>query len=366
VLFGQGVDDMDPISTLTFGPESVPLSVLDLAPVPDGGNAGDALRATIDLARHVERLGFRRFWVAEHHNMPGIASSAPPVLISHIADATTTLRVGSGGVMLPNHVSLVVAEQFGMLEALHPGRIDLGIGRAPGTDQVTAAALRRSPEALSADDFPDQLMDLLGFFTGRWPEGHPFAQITAVPGRGHQPAMWLLGSSGYSAQVAGLLGLPFAFAHHFSPANTLPALALYRQHFRPSEALDRPHAMVAAAVVCAQTDERARWLAGSGALSFLKLRSGRPGPLPSPQEAASYPYTDLDREFLANRRATQIIGAPGTVRRGLTELLKATAADELMFTTMVFDPADRLRSFELVADLARTPTPEGQPAPTAT
>jgi len=357
---------MNPLSTLTFGPESVPLSVLDLAPVPDGGNAGDALRATIDLARHAERLGFRRFWVAEHHNMPGIASSAPPVLIGHIAGATTTLRVGSGGVMLPNHASLVVAEQFGMLEALHPGRIDLGIGRAPGTDQVTAAALRRSPEALSADDFPDQLMDLLGFFTGRWPDGHPFAQITAVPGRGYQPAMWLLGSSGYSAQVAGLLGLPFAFAHHFSPANTLPALALYREHFRPSEALDRPYAMVAAAVVCADTDDRARWLAGSGALSFLKLRSGRPGPLPSPQEAEDYPYTHLERAYILDRQATQVIGAPGTVRRGLTELLKATAADELMLTTMVFDPADRLRSFELVADLARTPDPEGQPAQTAT
>jgi luciferase family oxidoreductase group 1 len=365
VLFGQGVDDMDPSSALTFGPESVPLSILDLAPVPDGGNAGDALRATIDLARHAERLGFRRFWVAEHHNMPGIASSAPPVLIGHLADATTTLRVGSGGVMLPNHASLVVAEQFGMLEALHPGRIDLGIGRAPGTDQVTAAALRRSPEALSADDFPDQLMDLLGYFTGRWPEGHPFAQITAVPGRGHLPAMWLLGSSGYSAQVAGLLGLPFAFAHHFSPANTLPALALYREHFRPSEALDRPYAIVAAAVVCAQTDERARWLAGSGALSFLKLRSGHPGPLPSPEEAEAYPYTYLERAYILDRQATQIIGAPGTVRRGLTELLKATAADELMLTTMVFDPADRLRSFELVADLARTPSPEGQPAQTA-
>ena len=190
-------------ASLAFGPEQVPLSVLDLAPVPDGGNAGDALRATTDLARHAEELGFRRFWVAEHHNMPGIASSAPPVLIGHIADATTAIRVGSGGVMLPNHVSLVVAEQFGMLEALHPGRIDLGIGRAPGTDQVTAAALRRSPEALSADDFPDQLIELLGFFTGRWPEGHPFARITAVPGRDNRPAMWLLGSSGYSAQVAG-------------------------------------------------------------------------------------------------------------------------------------------------------------------
>jgi luciferase family oxidoreductase group 1 len=337
---------------LTFGPRAVPLSVLDLAPVPDGGSAGEALRATIDLAIHAERLGYRRFWVAEHHNMPGIASSAPPVLIGHIADATHAIRVGSGGVMLPNHVSLVVAEQFGMLEALHPGRIDLGIGRAPGTDQATAAALRRSPEGLSADDFPDQLMDLLGFFTGQWPDGHPFAQITAVPGRGHQPAMWLLGSSGYSAQVAGLLGLPFAFAHHFSAANTLPALALYRQHFRPSEMLDRPYAMVAAAVICAESDERARWLAGSGALSFLRLRSGRPGPVPSPEEAAAYPYNELERAFVEDRQASSIVGAPETVKRQITELLAATAADELMITTMVYDPADRLRSFELVADLA--------------
>ena len=287
--------------------------------------------------------------------MPGIASSAPPVLIGHIADATTTMRVGSGGVMLPNHVSLVVAEQFGMLEALHPGRIDLGIGRAPGTDQVTAAALRRSPESLSADDFPDQLMDLLGFFTGRWPENHPFARITAVPGRGNLPAMWLLGSSGYSAQVAGLLGLPFAFAHHFSAGNTLPALALYREHFRPSEVLDRPYAMVAAAVVCAETDERARFLAGSGALSFLRLRSGRPGPMPSPEEAAAHPYNELERAFIDDRLATQIIGAPQTVQDGIADLVDASQADELMITTMVYDPADRLSSFEQVAALARAP-----------
>src|SRR3984893_10679451 len=358
VLFGPVVDNV----ALTFGPRAVPLSVVDLAPVPDGGDAGTALRATTDLARHAERLGFRRFWGAEHHNMPGIASSAPAVLLGHIADATESIRVGSGGVMLPNHVSLVVAEQFGMLEALHPGRIDLGIGRAPGTDQVTAAGLGRAPEGLSADDFPEQRMDLLGFFTGRWPDGHPFAQITAMPGRGNQPDMWLLGSSGYSAQVAGPLGLPFAFAHHFSPANTLPALALYRQHFRPSEVLERPYAMVAAAVVCAQTDDRARWLAGSGALSFLELRSGRPGPLPAPEEAEAYPYTHLERAYILDRQATQIIGAPGTVRRGLTELQKATAADELMLTTMVFDPADRLRSFELVADLPRTQDPERRPA----
>jgi luciferase family oxidoreductase group 1 len=348
---------------LTFGPRAVPLSVLDLAPVPEGGSAGDALRATIDLARRADELGYRRFWVAEHHNMPGIASSAPPVLIGHIADATSSIRVGSGGVMLPNHVSLVVAEQFGMLEALHPGRIDLGIGRAPGTDQVTAAALRRSPEALSSDDFPDQLMDLLGFFTGRWPENHPFAQITAVPGRGNQPAMWLLGSSGYSAQVAGMLGLPFAFAHHFSAANTLPALALYRQHFRPGEFLDRPYAMVAAAVVAAETDERARFLAGSGALSFLRLRSGNPGTMPSPEEAAAYPYNDLERAFIEDRMATQILGSPETVQRGIAELLEATKADELMITTMVFDPADRLTSFNIVTDLARASA--GSPAASA-
>jgi luciferase family oxidoreductase group 1 len=354
VLFCTGVD-------LTFGPRAVPLSVLDLAPVPDGGSVAGALRATTDLAQRAERLGYHRFWVAEHHNMPGIASSAPPVLIGHIADATSTMRVGSGGVMLPNHVSLVVAEQFGMLEALHPGRIDLGLGRAPGTDQVTAAALRRSPQALSADDFPDQLMDLVGWFTGRWPQDHPYARLTAVPGRGNRPAMWLLGSSGYSAQLAGLLGLPFAFAHHFSAANTLPALALYREHFRPSEAAERPYAMVAAAVICAETDERARFLAGSGALSFLRLRSGRPGPVPSPEEAAGYPYSELERAFIEDRLATQIVGGPGTVLRGITDLLDATRADELMITTMVHDPAERLSSFERVAALARTPQPAASP-----
>jgi luciferase family oxidoreductase group 1 len=333
----------------------VPLSVLDLAPVPDGATPREALRATIELAAHVERLGFRRFWVAEHHNMPGVASSAPAVLIGHIADATSRIRVGSGGVMLPNHVSLVVAEQFGTLEALHPGRIDLGIGRAPGTDPATAAALRRSPEGLSADDFLDQLGDLLGFFSGEWPAGHPFSRITAVPGRGATPAIWLLGSSGYSAQVAGLLGLPFAFAHHFSPANTLPALALYRERFRPSATLERPYAMVAVSVVCAETDERARWLAGPALLSFLRLRRGRPTALPSPEEAAAHPYTELERAVVAERQASMIVGSPETVRRGLAELLAATAADELMVTTMVFDPADRLLSYELLAEAVRSP-----------
>ncbi len=326
----------------------VPLSVLDLAPIPAGSTAGQALRATIALAREVERLGFTRFWVAEHHGMPGVASSSPPVLIGHIADATTRIRVGSGGVMLPNHPSLVVAEQFGMLEALHPGRIDLGIGRAPGTDQATAAALRhRGP-----DEFPRQLTDLLGFFSGEWPAGHPYATVRAVPGEGAGPDMWLLGSSGYSAQVAGTLGLPFAFAHHFMPANTLPALALYRESFRPSATLGRPCAMVAAAVICADTDERARFLAGASALSFLRLRQGRPGQVPSPEEAAAYPYSDLERAFIADRQSTQYIGTPDTVRSGLEDLVKRTEADELMITTQTYDPADRLRSFELLAESA--------------
>ena len=340
---------------------SVPLSVLDLAPIPAGGTAAGALRATTELAQRAEELGYQRFWVAEHHNMPGIASSAPPVLISHLAAATSRIHVGSGGVMLPNHVSLVVAEQFGMLEALHPGRIDLGIGRAPGTDPATAAALRRSPEGLSPDEFPEQLSDLIGFFNGEWPEGHPYASITAVPGLGNMPALWLLGSSGYSAQVAGLLGLPFAFAHHFSAANTLPALALYRERFRPSAELAGPHAMIAANVICADTDERAQYLAGPSGLSFLRLRSGRPGPMPSPEEAAAYPYNEMERAFIEDRLATQIVGSPETVQRGITDLLDATQADELMITTMVYDPADRLSSFERVAALARTPQPAASP-----
>jgi len=328
----------------------VPLGVLDLAPVPSGASAGAALRNSLDLARQVERLGYGRYWVAEHHNMPGIASSAPAVLIGHIADATQSIRVGSGGVMLPNHAPLVVAEQFGMLEALHPGRIDLGIGRAPGTDPLTASALRRTAE-ISADGFPQDLGELVAFFYGTFPDDHPYGQITPVPARGNVPALWLLGSSGYSAQVAGTLGLPFAFAHHFSAANTLPALALYRSHFRPSALLERPYALVAAAVVCAETDERARWLAGPSALSFLRLRQGRPGQLPSPDEAASYPYTEAERAAIQARQADQVIGSPATVKAGLEALLERTAADELMLTTVVYDHAERVRSYELVAAL---------------
>ncbi|MFD2763132.1 LLM class flavin-dependent oxidoreductase [Micromonospora eburnea] len=323
----------------------VPLSVLDLAPVAATASAGEALRHTTELARRTEELGYHRFWVAEHHNMPAIASSAPAVLLAHLAAHTATIRLGSGGVMLPNHAPLVVAEQFGTLEALHPGRIDLGIGRAPGTDQVTALALRRSMEGLSAENFPRELADLMNYFSGAEP-----GPITATPGRGQSPVVWLLGSSGFSAQLAGLLGLPFSFAHHFSAQNTLPALQLYRQSFRPSQWLERPYAMVAVNAVCAETDERAEWLAGPAGLSFLKLRSGRPEPLVTPEEAAAYPYTELEREFVAQRREGQATGSPETVARQLGALLARTGADELMLTTMVYDVADRIRSFELIAE----------------
>ena len=320
-----------------------PLSVLDLAPVATGSTVGQALRNSLDLARRAEQLGYLRHWVAEHHNMPGIASSAPAVLIAHLASVTTTLRVGSGGVMLPNHQPLVVAEQFGMLEALHPGRIDLGIGRAPGTDQITAYALRRSLEP-GADDLPSQLEELFAFFSGTFP------RITAVPGAGNMPAVWLLGSSDFSARLAGELGLPFSFAHHFMPQNTLGALEVYRRHFRPSETLAEPYTMLGVAVVCAETDERARWLHGPGKLSFLRLRSGRPSTFPSPEEAAAYEYTDDERAFVESWTASHVVGSPATVRIGLRELQERTGADELMLTTNLYDHADRIRSYELVAE----------------
>ncbi|BCJ63290.1 LLM class flavin-dependent oxidoreductase [Polymorphospora rubra] len=326
-------------------PLDVPLSVLDVAPVAAGAGAGEALRHTTELARRTEALGYRRFWVAEHHNMPAIASSAPAVLIAHLAAATSSIRVGSGGVMLPNHPPLVVAEQFGTLEALHPGRVDLGIGRAPGTDQVTALALRRTMEGLSAEAFPQELEDLIAYFDGERRRG-----TSATPGGGDMPAIWLLGSSGFSARLAGLMGLPFSFAHHFSATNTEPALALYRDSFRPSRWLAKPYAMVAVNTICADTDERAQWLAGPSGLSFLRLRAGRPEPLVSPEEAAAYPYSDLERDFALERQRGQAVGSPETVRRQLSDLLARTAADELMLTTMVYDVADRVRSFELVAE----------------
>ena len=327
---------------------SVPLSVLDLAPVPDGGSSRQALADTVALAQAVEGLGYGRFWVAEHHGMPGVASSAPAVLIGAVAAATSRIRVGSGGVMLPNHAPLVVAEQFGTLEALHPGRIDLGLGRAPGTDPATASALRRGA---SADDFPSELLALRSFFDGRWTPGHPWSSLQAVPALGNGPAIWLLGSSGFSAQLAGLLGLPFSFAHHFAPQGTLAALELYRSSFRPSEVLDAPYAMVCTSVVLADSDEQARELAMPGALSFLRLRSGRPGLLPTVEQALSHPYAPHEAAFVEQRLAQQSIGGARTVRASLERLLDDTGADELMVTTMVHDPADRLRSFTRLAEL---------------
>jgi luciferase family oxidoreductase group 1 len=339
------------------------LSVLDLAPVPSGSTARDALQHSIELARHAEALGYHRHWVAEHHNMPGIASSAPAVLIGHLAAATSTIRVGSGGVMLPNHPPLVVAEQFGMLEALHPGRIDLGIGRAPGTDPATAAALRRSVDGLSAEDFPEQLAQLLAFFGGSFPEGHPYRSIRAVPGLGFSPSIWLLGSSGFSAQVAGMMGLPFAFAHHFMPANTDAAVELYRVRFRPSPVLDEPYLMIGAAVVAADDEATARYLQGSMKLSMLRLRSGRPGLLPSPTEAAEYSFTPSERAAAQAQTGSHIVGDAEQVAEGIRALAERTGADEVMITSNLWDQADRLHSYELVAgallpaDRHRTATP---------
>jgi luciferase family oxidoreductase group 1 len=321
-----------------------PLSILELAPVGQGSTPAASLAAAVDLARLGERIGYRRVWVAEHHNMPGIASSSPAVLIAHLAAATTSIRVGAGGVMLPNHAALTVAEQFGMLEALHPGRIDLGLGRAPGTDPITAAALRRTDSPFGADEFPEQLRDLFRFFDGTHPH------ITAVPGRGYHPAVWMLGSSDYSAQVAGALGLPFSFAHHFAWQNTDAALAVYRDAFRPSRDLPEPYAMIGVPVICAETSEHAHWLSGPSQLSFVRLRQGRPQQLPTPEAAAEYVFTPAERELARTWTAPLIVGDPAEVRAQLEALAARTGVDELMITTMVHGPADRLRSYELLAE----------------
>jgi luciferase family oxidoreductase group 1 len=350
----------------------VPLSVLDLVPVGTGVTAAQALRGSLDLARGVEHLGYTRYWLAEHHGMPGIASSATALLIGQIAAATSTIRVGSGGVMLPNHAPLAVAEQFGTLGTLFPGRIDLGIGRAPGTDPATARALRRGASAVGADDFPQALSDLTTFLAGgAFPADHPLHGVGAFP-QAPAPPIWLLGSSGYSAQVAGTLGLPFAFAHHFSAANTLPALDLYRRSFRPSPGRERPYAIVAAAVLCAEDDERAEWLAAPVRLAMLRLRGGRPGVFPSPEEAAAHAWTPQERAAAENITGSHIVGSPATVRAGLDALLDATEADEIMIVTNAHRPADRLRSYELIADLtnlasagAVTTTPADAIRPTA-
>jgi len=292
-----------------------------------------------------ERLGYHRLWVAEHHGMPAVASSAPAVLVAHLATATSTLRVGSGGVMLPNHAPLVVAEQFGTLEALHPGRIDLGLGRAPGTDQVTVRALRRTPEML-ADTFPDDVVELINYLLpGEGPPNHP----SANPGRGYLPEVWLLGSSLFSAQLAGLLGLPFSFAYHFAPALLDAAISAYRSNFRASVLHTAPRVMVAVSVLCAPTDAEALWLSGSTALSILQLRSGRSGPLPSPQEAADYRFTAVERSIVEDAMSTHLIGEPEKVTEGLRQLQHRTGADEIMLSTRSHSFEARMQSLSLIA-----------------
>ena len=328
------------------------MSVLDLCPVPTGGSTGEALRRSVDLARHAERWGFTRYWVAEHHNMPGIASSAPAVLTGQVASATSSIRVGSGGVMLPNHAPLSVAEQFGMLEAMYPGRIDLGIGRAPGTDRATARALRRSPEGLRAADYASQLAELRAYFAGRPAEDRSAGQIRAIPAEGNEPAVWLLGSTGYSAEMAGLLGLPFAFAYHFSAANARPALALYRRVFRPSATLAEPYCLISVSALCAEDADAARWRHGSMRLSALRLRAGRPSTLPSPQEAAERAYSDAEQAVIAEATASHVVGDRAAVIEQLNGLAASTGADELMVTTSTFAHADRLASYELLAPAA--------------
>lgn len=327
--------------------KDIKFSVLDLSPIVEGGTASDALKNTLDLAQHAEKWGYTRYWLAEHHNMPGIASSATSVVIGHVAAGTSKIRVGSGGIMLPNHASLVIAEQFGTLESLFPGRIDLGLGRAPGTDQITAHALRRD---LRTDDFPNQLSELRSYFN---PEiSSEKMQVHAIPGEGLNIPIWLLGSSGYSARLAGLLGLPFAFASHFSPEYTVPALELYRSSFHPSDVLKEPYAMVGVNAVAADTDEQAEILATSIQLQFLSLIRNNRGKLQPPVENIDELSSDYEKSLLHERLSTSIIGGPDKVKEQLQKFIESTDADEIMVNSQIFDHQARLRSYEIVSELA--------------
>ena len=326
------------------------LSVLDVSPVSSGSSGVQALRNTLELARLTDRLGYERYWLAEHHNLPSIASSAPEIMIGHVANVTERIRVGAGGVMLPNHAPLKVAETFQVLEALHPERIDLGIGRAPGTDPVTAAALRRSRNGLE-EDFPQEFGELLAFSGDGFPEDHPFRSVVAMPSDIGLPPIWLLGSSGYSARAAGEMGLGYAFASHFSPADPAPAMRAYRESFEPSEDFEHPSAILAVAVICGETREHAKRLATSMELAWVRMRSGNPGPLPSPEKAMGYHYTPAERRLADTYRSMQIVGDPQSVLVRIEELAEQTAADEVMVTTNVYDHSERLRSYELLAEI---------------
>ncbi|MCV9907281.1 LLM class flavin-dependent oxidoreductase [Brucella sp. HL-2] len=323
----------------------IPLSVLDLSPVPEGSDAGQSLRNTLELAQQAEKLGFTRYWLAEHHNMPGIASAATSVVIGHVAAGTSTIRVGAGGIMLPNHSPLVIAEQFGTLASLFPGRIDLGLGRAPGTDQLTAHALRRNLES-SANDFPRDVVELLNYFK----PADPAQRVQAVPGAGLNVPVWILGSSLFGAQLAAMLGLPYGFASHFAPADMERAVDLYRERFEPSEYLQKPYVMLGLNVIAADTDEEAHHLFTSQLQAFVNLRSGRPGKLPAPvagyQEQLDPSAQALVRQMLSCR----VVGGPETVDKGIREFAERTGADELMVTGMIYDHQKRLRSYEIVSN----------------
>jgi luciferase family oxidoreductase group 1 len=324
----------------------IPLSILDLSPIPEGSEAGQALRNSADLARHAEALGYNRYWMAEHHNMPGIASAATAVALAHVAAATSTIRIGAGGIMLPNHAPLMVAEQFGTLAALHPGRVDLGLGRAPGSDQRAAMAIRRNLGG-DVDDFPRDVMELMAYFEPAQP-GQP---LRAVPGEGLDVPVWILGSSTYGAQLAAALGLPYAFASHFAPGQMREAAAIYRERFKPSARLAKPHVMLGVNIFAAPTDAEARFLFTSLQQSFLNLRRGRPGKLPLPVEDMEGRLDPHGRAMLEHALACSIVGGPETVRQGLWDFIAETGADELMVTAAIHDHEARKRSFEILAGL---------------
>jgi luciferase family oxidoreductase group 1 len=325
----------------------IPLSVLDLSPIIEGGCAADSFRNTLSLAQHAEKLGYNRFWLAEHHNMRGIASAATAVVIGFVAGGTSRIRVGSGGIMLPNHAPLTIAEQFGTLESLYPGRIDLGLGRAPGSDRTTAHALRRTLNGNDGDDFPE-LLEELRFFFNKPVENQ---RVQAVPGGGLDIPIWLLGSSGFSAQLAGRLGLPFSFAAHFQPEYTLPALELYRRNFQPSEVLEKPYAMVALNVFAAETDREAERIATSQHQSFLNLIRGTPGQIPPPVDSMEGIWTPQEKMLVQQRLGGSVIGSPETVKKGLEKFLAETQADELIINAMIYDHLARLRSYEIIANI---------------
>ena len=323
----------------------IPFSVLDLSPITEGSDAAQSFRNTLDLAQHAEQWGFNRYWLAEHHGMPGIASAATAVLIAHVAGGTRNIRVGAGGIMLPNHSPLVIAEQFGTLASLYPGRIDLGLGRAPGSDQATARALRRNLSS-DPDEFPRDVVELMDFMSDE-----PRQRIRAVPGTGLKVPVWILGSSLFGAQLAAMLGLPFAFASHFAPAQMMQAVEIYRATFKPSEQLQRPHVMLGFNVFAADTDQTAAFHASSWQQAFVNLRSGRPGRLPPPRADYYQSLGPAERALLDSVLSCAAVGAPETVKAGLEGFIARTGADELMITCNSFDHADRLRSYEITAQL---------------